>query len=180
MAATSETPVLKAPRPAFRVGSFDLAIAHYVNWLGFTLDWEWREAPGEPAVAALSRDACAFMINEHPTARGPADLHMDVENLDALVEEWNARRPGSVTVEVAPPYEFPQVAVADPWGNVLHFEGKDEAQQRIHLDSVRSKMRRVVAARLAAGEGLPTAEELREEAGPPLGAAIEVLNEFRD
>lgn len=175
---SSKTPVLQAPRPAFRVGPFPQAIAHYVDWLGFRVDWEWREAPGQPAVAALSRDHCAFMINEHPDATGPVSLHVDVSNLQALASEWNARQPHSVVIEVGQPYEIPQVTITDPWGNVLHFEGKDELAEQERLSLVRSTMRNYVQARLAAGDELPTPEVLRDAVGPPLGAAIEVLNEF--
>jgi hypothetical protein len=70
----AEQPILHAPRPALRIGNFETAIDHYVAWLGFNLDWEWREAPGQPAIGFLSRDHFAFMINEYPDAPGPAAL----------------------------------------------------------------------------------------------------------
>lgn len=171
-------PVLYAPRPAFRVGDFDQAIQHYVDWLGFRLDAEWREAPGEPAIGFLSRDHCVFMINEHPSAQGPASVHLDVGNLELLAAEWNQRRPGSVTIRRAPPYEFPEVAIEDPWGNWLFFEGKIEAEEVQRRTAVRSRMKAYVDKELEAGRALPTLESLRHVIGPPLGTAIEVLNEY--
>jgi len=171
-------PVLHAPRPAIRVGDFAQAIEHYVDWLGFKLDSEWREAPGQPAIGFLSRDHCVFMINEHPAVPGPASIHLDVSHLDELAVEWNERRPGSVTIHRAPPYEFPEVTIEDPWGNRLFFEGKIEADEQERRAAVRAQMKAYVEELLEAGRPLPTPEALRDAVGPPLGTAIEVLNEY--
>jgi catechol 2,3-dioxygenase-like lactoylglutathione lyase family enzyme len=175
---TSAEPELQAPRPALRVGDFARAIEHYVDWLGFRLDSEWREAPGMPAIGFLSRDHFVFMINEHPGAPGPASVHLDVSHLDSLAEEWNQRRPGSVTIRRAPPYEFPEVVIEDPWGNCLFFEGKLEAEEQARRAIVRQQMNAHVERELAAGRGLPTPEGLRDAVGPPLGVAMEVLNAY--
>jgi catechol 2,3-dioxygenase-like lactoylglutathione lyase family enzyme len=177
MSRTSK-PVLHPPRPAIRVGDFDQAIAHYVDWLGFTLDSEWREAPGQPAIGFLSRDHFVFMINEHPNVPGPASIHLDVSNLEVLAREWNERRPGSVTIHRAPPYEFPEVAIEDPWGNRLFFEGKIEAEEQERRALVHARMKSFVENEIEAGRPLPTPEALRDAVGPPLGTAIEVLNEY--
>ena len=174
----SKTPVLQAFRPVLKIGSYAQAVEHYVAWLGFHLDWDWREAPGQPAIAAFSRDGVEFMVNEYPSTIGPAAIHLNVVNLDALVEEWNARRPGSARMSIEPPYEFPEVRITDPWGNVFAFEGKNDAIERARHRSVRPKMRAYVQAQLDEGRGFPTPDEVREVVGPPLGTAIEVLNEF--
>ncbi len=170
--------LLHPPRPALKVGDFSEAVAHYVEWLGFTLDWEWREAPGEPAIGFLSRDRFTFMINEHRDALGPAAIHLDVQNLDALVEEWDGRRPGAAVIRSVPPYEFPEAVIEDPWGNRLHFEGKLESEEAARRRTVADAMRRHVESELEAGRPLPAPEDLRRTVGPPLGVAIEVLNEY--
>jgi hypothetical protein len=174
----SRTPALQSLRPVLRIGSFEQAVEHYVGWLGFNLDWDWREAPGQPVIAALSRDDAAFMVNEYPQTPGPIELHLTVKNFNALLDEWNAKRPGSAEPRIAPPYEFPDIPIRDPWDNVLVFEGQDEALERRRREAVRPKMREYVQAELDAGRGFPTPEELRDAIGPPLGTAIEVLNEF--
>lgn len=35
--------------PVLRILSYEDAVAYYVDWLGFTIDWEWRETPGRTA-----------------------------------------------------------------------------------------------------------------------------------
>jgi catechol 2,3-dioxygenase-like lactoylglutathione lyase family enzyme len=174
----SLTPVLGSARPVLRVDSYEKAVEHYVGWLGFTLDWDWREAPGTPCIASFSRDGVSFMINEHPDTLGPTQIHIPVKNFDALVDEWNGRRPGSAEPRIAPPYEFPDLPIEDPFGNVLVFEGPDEAARQSQRDTVMPKMREYVQRELDAGNGFPTPEQVREAIGPPLGLAIEVLNEF--
>ncbi|MEM7364119.1 MAG: glyoxalase superfamily protein [Pseudomonadota bacterium] len=176
----SRTPVLQPLRPALKVGDYDAAITHYVDWLGFNLDWDWREAPGQPTIASLSRDGVSFFISDaQDTSHGPASIHLSVKNLDALVDEWNVKRPGSVKARIAPPYEFPDVPITDEWGNVFVFEGQNEQEEQKRRDAIRPKMRAYIQAQLDADRGFPTPEEVREVVGPPLGAAIETLNEFQ-
>ena len=174
----SRTPALRALRPVLKVESFELALEHYRDWLGFRLDWEWREAPSQPTIAAFSRDDAAFMVTEYQDGPGPVQLHLDVKNLDALVDEWNARRPDGARVHVGPPGEFPEVRITDPWVNLIAFEGKDEATLRKRREPMRPKMRQYIESELGAGRPIPTPEQVRDAVGPPIAMAVEVLNEF--
>lgn len=174
----SRTPVLLPFRPVLRIGSYEEALDHYAAWLGFKLEWDWREAPGQPVIAAFSRDGVEFMVSEYPDTLGPVELHLNVRNLDALVEEWNGRRPGSAEIRIGPPGEFPEARIRDPWGNVMAFEGKEDAAEQNRKASMLPKMREYVQAQLDAGRGFPTPEEVRSNVGPPLATAIDVLNQF--
>ena len=174
----SRTPTLSKARPVLRIGSFREALAHYRDWLGFDLDWDWYEAPGEPVIAAFSRDDVEFMVNEYPDTPGPTTLHINVANFEALVDELNSRGARPVTARLAPPFEFHDLPITDPWGNIIVFEGQNVAAATAQQESVRPQMRRYIQDALDRGAGFPTPEELRDAVGPPLGTAIEVLNEF--
>ncbi|HCP99941.1 MAG TPA: hypothetical protein DIT99_04285 [Candidatus Latescibacteria bacterium] len=102
-------PKINSMVPVFGIDSYEEGVEHYVDWLGFKIDWEWREAPGQPVVMAISRDEVAFMLNEHPSTPRPSEVHLKVTYIDALVDEWNTRRPGSVTIRIGEPYEFPDL-----------------------------------------------------------------------
>ena len=169
---------VKPPIPVFGIDSYDEAKAHYVDWLGFSVDWEWREADGQPVIMSISKGDATFMLNEYDTpTSGTVVLH--VSDLDALAREWNDRKPGSVTVDVEPPYEFPAVMIADPWGTKLHFQQPDlSAEERARRTENRRKMQAYVRELRRAGKPFPTPEELRGHIGPDLGTAVEVLNEF--
>ena len=51
-------------RPAFRIHDSEQAIAHYVDWLGFNLDFEWRAEHGAPTIMSVSRDSLSLFLNE--------------------------------------------------------------------------------------------------------------------
>ncbi len=164
--------------PVFGIHRYQDAVAHYVDWLGFHIDWEWREAEGQPVIMAISRDQASFMLNEYPDTPKPATVTLRVANLAALVAEWNERRPGSAKLVIEPPYEFPAVRIADGCHNVLHFQEPGGPQEQASRAVNRGRMRDYVRERLAKTEPFPTPEELRRAIGPDLGTAVEVLNEF--
>lgn len=170
---------IEAMVPVFGIASYADAKAHYVDWLGFTIDWEWREAEGQPVIMAISRDQAAFMLNEYDEP-APSTVTLKVDDLASLAAEWNGRRPGSVEVAIEPPYEFPAVLIRDPCGNALHFQQSLTAAEEAVRAENRERMHEHVRARRAAGKPFPTPAELREAIGPALGTAIEVLNEFPD
>ena len=89
-------------------------------------------------------------------------------------------RPGSAEARIAPPYEFADLPIQDPFGNIVVFEGQDVAVEQERRNAVMPRMREFVQAELEAGRDFPTPEQIREAVGPPLGVAIEVLNEFPD
>ncbi len=176
----SRLPRISRTVPAFGITSYEQAVAHYIDWLGFKLEWEWREAPGQPVIMALSLHGFELMLNEHESAAASAgaNVHLNVTNLAVLAEEWNARRPGSAKIQIEPPYEFPDLPITDPFGNTLVFEDNDKETMDARQEAVAPKMREYIQQLLDAGNGLPTPEQVRDEVGPPLGIAIEVLNEF--
>ena len=165
--------------PVFGIESYADAKAHYVDWLGFTIDWEWRAAAGQPVVMAISRGRAAFMLNEYD-APGPSTVTLKVDDLQSLAAEWNSRRPGSVEIAIEPPYEFPAVFIRDSCRNALHFEQSLTAAEEAERAENRERMREHVRALRAAGKPFPTPAALREAIGPALGTAVEVLNEFPD
>lgn len=70
-----------------------MAVAHYVDWLGFNLDWEWREAPGRSVIMAISHDGVSLMLNEDDERSVGSWLTLSVTHLQALADEWNPKRP---------------------------------------------------------------------------------------
>ena len=112
--------------PVLSVGSYEETVSHYVEWLGFNIDWEYREEH-LPFVISISRDGFSFMLSELDTS---SELETStgswtviyVSDIEALSEELNARRSNSVEVQLYPPLNIAQVHVKDPWKNLLVFE----------------------------------------------------------
>ena len=106
--------------PVLSVGSYEETVSHYVEWLGFNVDWEYREEQ-LPFVISITRDGFSFMLAESETSTGSWTT-IYVSDLDAMSEELNSRRSNSVKIELYPPNDIAQIHVIDPWKNLLVFE----------------------------------------------------------
>ena len=106
--------------PVLGVGSYEETVSHYVEWLGFNVDWEYREEQ-LPFVISITRDGFSFMLAESETSNGSWTT-IYVSDLEEMSEELNSRRSNSVEVQLYPPLNIAQVHVKDPWKNLLVFE----------------------------------------------------------
>jgi len=170
--------VIKGMVPVIGIRSYEEAVAHYVDWLGFNLDWEWREAPGKPVIMSISRDVASLMLNESGDPAPGAWLTLSVSDLEALAAEWNGRRPDSVSVVIGPPYDIPSLCITDPFGNRMDFQQPvGEAEEKARAERA-VLMREHVRRELAEGKPCPAPEQLVRAIGPPIGMAMDVLCEF--
>lgn len=115
--------VLGAGVPILRI--FDVAKAYefYLDFLGFTLDWEHRFSPDLPLYAQVSRSGLKLHLSEHHGDGTPGTVvYIAVENPAALFEELSAKayryaRPSPCADEAD---------IADPFGNILRFDGSKD------------------------------------------------------
>jgi catechol 2,3-dioxygenase-like lactoylglutathione lyase family enzyme len=114
---------LDPPIPVLRVFDAALAKRFYVDWLGFTVDWEHRFGPDFPLYLQVSRGAVVLHLTEHYGDCSPgAKVFITTDDVEALHRELSSRpnpnmRPG---VEVAP-WNAKVMDVTDPFGNRLTF-----------------------------------------------------------
>ena len=106
--------------PVLSVGSYEETVSHYVEWLGFNVDWEYREEQ-LPFVISITRDGFSFMLTESETTTGSWTT-IYVSDVEAMSEELNSQRSDSVKIEIYPPNDIAQIHVIDPWKNLLVFE----------------------------------------------------------
>ncbi len=172
------TPGISRITPVFGIGSSAEANSWYVEWLGFNLDWEWREAPGRPAIMAISMDEIGMMLYEFPDRPSASWLNLYIEDLSDLAASWDAKRPGQANIIVELPYDIPTINLVDPWGNKLDFSEPVSATEEEAREERKKEMRELVRSTLDAGSPVPSAQELVDAVGRPLGIAIDVLNEF--
>ncbi|UIF89782.1 glyoxalase superfamily protein [Cupriavidus sp. UYPR2.512] len=113
---------LSAGIPILRIFSVDKAKEFYLDFLGFSLDWEHRYEEGFPLYAQVRRSGLTLHLSEHHGDATPGStVFVTVEDIDALQRELSAK---------AYPYARPGVEdagwgrmlqVADPFGNRLRF-----------------------------------------------------------
>ena len=113
-------PTIATVVPVLSVGSYEETVSHYVEWLGFEVNWEYREEQ-LPFVISITRDGFSFMLAESETSTGSWTT-IYVSDLEEMSEELNSRRSNSVKIELYPPNDIAQIHVIDPWKNMLVFE----------------------------------------------------------
>jgi hypothetical protein len=164
--------------PVFGIRSYDEAVAYYVDWLGFNLDWEWREAPGQPVIMHITRDGVSLMLNESVEVPSVSWLTLKVTDVHAFAAEWNAKRSNSVKVAGDPPYDIPTIFLKDTFGNRLDFEQLFGVKEKEFRERRASDMRDYVRQRLSGGYPCPTPDEVVEAVGRSPILAMAILGEF--
>ncbi len=105
--------------------SFDesRARAFYVDYLGFSVDWEHRFEPQLPLYMQVSREEIVLHVSEHHGDATPGSaLRILADDLDALAAELAKRpyanaRPGIVRKD----WGCDELQLIDPAGNRLVF-----------------------------------------------------------
>lgn len=104
---------------------YDKAIEFYVNWLGFRIDWEYKEE-GIPIYMQLSLRDIVFHLSEHHGDASPgshvrieAFENLKVYHQDLLDRQYKYNRPGLEVPEWNP--DEIMVTVHDPFGNRISF-----------------------------------------------------------
>ena len=108
--------------PILRIFDEEKAREFYLNFLGFSIDWEHRFEPGLPLYLQVSRADCKLHLSEHHGDATPGSaLRIPTRALDTLHAEMATKmykyaRPGIVDQ----PWGR-ELTVMDPFGNRLVF-----------------------------------------------------------
>jgi uncharacterized glyoxalase superfamily protein PhnB len=106
--------------PVLRIYDIAKAMEFYVDFLGFTLDWEHRFAPDLPLYAQVSRSGLKLHLSEHYGDGTPGTVvWIKTANPRAFFQELADKkaqfaRPGTGKDEAT---------LTDPFGNMLRFDG---------------------------------------------------------
>lgn len=120
---------LSAPTPILRIFDEAKAREFYLDFLGFTIDWQHRFEPGLPLYLQVTRAGCRLHLSEHHGDATPGSaMRIPVRGLDALHAELTGKaykhaRPG---IEQQPWGR--EMAVKDPFGNRLVFFEEEAGQ----------------------------------------------------
>ena len=110
--------------------SFDEAKARefYVDFLGFSIDWEHRFEPGLPLYMQVSRGGIVFHISEHHGDGSPGVIvRVDITGIRDLHEELIGKRYKNVRPGLsAPEWGGTEMTVIDPSNNRITFCEADE------------------------------------------------------
>lgn len=109
--------------PILRIFDEGKAREFYVDFLGFTIDWEHRFEASAPLYMQVSKDRCVLHLSEHYGDGTPgAALRIETDDVDAFQEELMSKRykyarPGAEDM----PWGTRDMSIKDPFGNRLTF-----------------------------------------------------------
>ena len=109
--------------PVLRIFDEVKAKEFYVDFLGFTVDWEHRFEEGLPLYVQISKADCVLHLSEHHGDCCPGSaMRIETNELEAFQKELVAKqyknaRPG---IEKKP-WGSNEMSVSDPFGNRLTF-----------------------------------------------------------
>jgi catechol 2,3-dioxygenase-like lactoylglutathione lyase family enzyme len=110
--------------PILRIFDVDRAREFYVDWLGFSVDWEHRFDPDSPLYMQVSRDDLVLHLSEHSGDGTPGTVvYATAHDVKQLHAELHARpyrylRPGIGEGATGRPC----IDLLDPFGNTLRIE----------------------------------------------------------
>jgi catechol 2,3-dioxygenase-like lactoylglutathione lyase family enzyme len=116
--------------PILRIFSIDKAREFYLDFLGFSVDWEHRFGDDFPLYMQVSRDGLVLHLSEHHGDGSPgANVFVEMAGIEALHRELIAKnyrylKPG---LERAP-WNALTMQVTDPFGNRIRFNEADEVR----------------------------------------------------
>lgn len=109
--------------PILRIFDEAKALEFYVDFLGFSVDWQHRFEANYPLYLQVSRDGCVLHLSEHHGDASPgAALRIETDALDAFHQELLAKnyRYAHPSIEDMP-WDSREMSVKDPFGNRLVF-----------------------------------------------------------
>lgn len=106
--------------PTFRINDIVAAKAFYLNYLGFTVDWEHYYAGGAPVYMQVSRDGFILHLSENERFRESVIVFVRTEGLAGFHRELIER--STETPELGTtPWNTQQLEIEDPFGNLMRF-----------------------------------------------------------
>ncbi|MBT3603969.1 MAG: hypothetical protein HN521_12985 [Candidatus Latescibacteria bacterium] len=107
--------------PSFRINSFQEAHAFYIDFLGFEVYFEWREAPDAPVYMGISKGSLAIHLFEHKIGLYGASAVLDVKDAFEVYEELVKKKPDMIEKLIDQPWGKSELHLRDPFGNKLNF-----------------------------------------------------------
>lgn len=108
---------MQQPVPVLRIYDVDKAKEFYVDFLGFTIDWEHRFEPELPLYMQLSHGSAKLHLSQHYGDGTPGTaVYIQMDGIHEYLAGLLAKRAG-----FARPGVGDEATLTDPFGNMLRF-----------------------------------------------------------
>ncbi len=114
--------------PVLRIDDYEQAMAFYVDYLGFEIEFEWRHEPVFPVYMGLLRGGLGLHLTEHRgDLEGGGGAYFQVVSVPALYKEIKARRPEMEEAPIEQAWGSTELKLKDPFGNSMVFASKTDS-----------------------------------------------------
>lgn len=119
---------LEAGVPILRVFDVDRAKQFYIDWLGFTIDFEHRFDDTAPLYIGISRGDLTLHLSEHSGDGTPGTaVYIAARGVKDLYDEISAKPYRYLNPGLAiGPVGGASLCLLDPFGNTLRIEERDD------------------------------------------------------
>jgi len=108
--------------PILRIFDEAKARQFYIDYLGFSVDWEHRFEEGLPLYLQISRGDCVLHLSEHHGDCCPgAAMRIETDSLEAFHKELHTKNTKYGPNIEKMPWGSLDMSVKDPFGNRLTF-----------------------------------------------------------
>ena len=127
---------LSQPVPVLRMLDEAKAREFYLDFLGFSIDFEHRFDANGPLYLQITRSGCTIHLSGHDGDAVPGGaLRIEVDDVDALNRELLARHDKYATPGVSDtPWRTREMTIRDPFGNRLVFSQPAQAADTPSFD----------------------------------------------
>lgn len=114
---------MKPVIPILRIFDEEKARQFYMDFLGFSMEWEHRFGDNFPLYMEISQGECIIHLSEHHGDCSPGSaVRIEMEGIEAyqqqlLAKDYKYAKPGLEKT----PWDTKEVAVGDPFGNRIIF-----------------------------------------------------------
>ena len=114
---------LSGTTPILRIFDEAKAREFYVDFLGFSVDWEHRFGDNFPLYLQVSRDKCVLHLSEHHGDSSPGSaLRIETDDIDAMNRELQEKNYKFAKPDIEETlWETKEMRITDPFGNRLVF-----------------------------------------------------------
>ena len=108
--------------PTLRILNYNDAVESYINFLGFTIDWEHRFGPSEPVYMQILRNELTLHLSENKRFQTEVIIFVDTKGIEKFHKKLVERNTAKSIPEVSKTdWQTLQMEIEDPFGNLLRF-----------------------------------------------------------
>lgn len=108
--------------PTFRITDYKKAINHYIDLLGFSIDWEHRFGETEPIYMQISKNGLVLHLSENARFKTGVIVFVETKGIEKFREHiLNTKIENVIPEIITTDWNTKQLEIEDPFGNLLRF-----------------------------------------------------------